>query len=175
MKDDYAYLLSLAFFRRIKTGKEYESLLGELDNVISLIENDKKLYHFFNHMSIPLNKKLNIINEITGDANAVKLLTTLLKTKRINELKEIKRQLSVFQNFNSDFVDVLIKLPFETGDIQKTKIKKTIENYTGKKININITIDPSILGGLYIKIGDTVIDYTAKKELLLLKETLLKS
>ena len=49
--------------------------------------------------------------------------------------------------------------------LKKTKLIANLEKKTGKKVKLAIKVDKSILGGGIIRIGDTVIDGSIRKEL----------
>ena len=44
---------------------------------------------------------------------------------------------------------------------------------TGKQVSLNLTVDPAIMGGVMVKIGDRVIDGSIKGQLDALREKLL--
>jgi F-type H+-transporting ATPase subunit delta len=55
------------------------------------------------------------------------------------------------------------------------KLKKTLEKLTGKEIEIRTSVNPKILGGLIIRIGDKLIDGSVRNRLLKLKKNLLQT
>jgi len=67
----------------------------------------------------------------------------------------------------------LASIPFQR--VSKKKIKNELEKITNKKINISFQVDKSIMGGIIIKIDDTVLDASVKRKLELLKEHMLKA
>ena len=43
-------------------------------------------------------------------------------------------------------------------DDQKTRLAASLKQATGKDVDIRVTVDPSVLGGIVTTIGDTIID-----------------
>lgn len=101
---------------------------------------------------------------------ALKLITLLIRIKKINVIDDISKIITSLIKIDNNLVDAEVKFPIEPDKNEENKIKKAIEIYTDKTANLSITIDPSILGGIYIKIGNNILDYTLIKQLDLFKE-----
>ena len=54
-------------------------------------------------------------------------------------------------------------------DDQKQRLAAALEAKTGKKVELKVIIDPTVLGGLVAQVGDTVIDGSVKTRLQQLK------
>lgn len=52
---------------------------------------------------------------------------------------------------------------------QETELKVALKGVTGKDVAINVTVDPSILGGLIVKVGSRQIDTSLRTKLSSLK------
>ncbi len=52
---------------------------------------------------------------------------------------------------------------------QENELKATLKSVTGKDVAINVTVDPSILGGLIVKVGSRQIDTSLRTKLSTLK------
>lgn len=52
---------------------------------------------------------------------------------------------------------------------QENELKATLKGVTGKDVAINVTVDPSILGGLIVKVGSRQIDTSLRTKLSTLK------
>lgn len=55
---------------------------------------------------------------------------------------------------------------------QETELKVALKGVTGKDVTINVTVDPSILGGLIVKVGSRQIDTSLRTKLSTLKLSL---
>ena len=54
-------------------------------------------------------------------------------------------------------------------DAQRAELASTLKDVAGKDVTVNITVDPSLLGGLVVKIGSRQIDTSLKTKLNSLK------
>jgi F-type H+-transporting ATPase subunit delta len=50
-------------------------------------------------------------------------------------------------------------------DAQKTQLLETLERLTGKKIQATYALDPELLGGAVVRIGDTIYDGSLRSRL----------
>src|SRR4029079_6906553 len=106
-------------------------------------------------------------------APTLAFLKLLLSKRRIEILAEIhqefQRLLRNFQNIaTATAVTAIPLLPAE-----QQGIIATLESITGKKIELETTVDPSVIGGGLVRVGDTVYDSTVKGDLERLRKVLL--
>ncbi|WCK12817.1 F0F1 ATP synthase subunit delta [Agrobacterium tumefaciens] len=57
-------------------------------------------------------------------------------------------------------------------EAQETELKAALKSVTGKDVTVSVTVDPSILGGLIVKVGSRQIDTSLRTKLSTLKLTL---
>ena len=60
----------------------------------------------------------------------------------------------------------------ELDDARKAAIKTQLESQTGRKLELAYAVDPAILGGLVLRIGDTVLDASLRAQLDNLRESI---
>jgi len=62
------------------------------------------------------------------------------------------------------------ELPEET----VKKLVNAISGYSGKEVEVNVTIDPSIIGGIVTRIGSTVIDGSIQTHLNQIRQSIIR-
>ena len=55
------------------------------------------------------------------------------------------------------------------------KIRAALAQKTGKEVKMDVSVDPTLVGGAVTKIGDLVLDGSVKTQLKTLKESLQRS
>ena len=72
-------------------------------------------------------------------------------------------------------MDVVLRttFPTELGVIER--IKSQIESFSGKKVNLYLELDPDLLGGAQVVIGNTIIDGSVRNRLAQLKKQMLQA
>lgn len=151
-----------AFFEIIKD-KNKEEILSELITFNNYIQNDEKAKTFFNHPAISHDEKKSALSSIQGEIKD--FISVLIDSDRLNCLNEIT---SILQNKINDEngilpVDVISAIKLD--DNKKAYIKERLDNKFKKDTIPTFFYDESILGGLIIKVNDTVIDLSIKKKL----------
>ncbi|MEO1609190.1 MAG: F0F1 ATP synthase subunit delta [Pseudomonadota bacterium] len=98
--------------------------------------------------------------------NFVKLIIT---NRRLFALPEMIKafRLSVSRARGEVQADVMSATPLN--DEQMSTLKQTLASSTGKNVQINSKVDPSLLGGLIVKIGSRMIDSSLRTKLSTLK------
>lgn len=145
---------------------------GSIDRVQHALENaarafdDKEIVMVMEHPMIDLRTKDEVIKKITGGEPLVgNLLGIAIKKRRIDLLSEIR---TAFAEMKDDAEgierpDVISSSPLS--GVQKDEIIKLLGEALGKKIVMNESDDPSLLGGMIIKIKDEVLDLSLSSRL----------
>jgi len=90
----------------------------------------------------------------TGD-NFVKIL---VDNNRLPAIPEIVLQYEQLKAQQQGYLIIEIVSPYPVEPSQLEEIKTVLQKRFGKAVDINITIDKSLLGGWLIRVGDEVID-----------------
>jgi F-type H+-transporting ATPase subunit delta len=69
-------------------------------------------------------------------------------------------------------VRIEVKSAYKLSDELSEKIKARMEEITGKKVEMEIERDTSLLGGVVVKVGDTLYDGSVKTQLNNIRELL---
>src|SRR5262249_43088715 len=85
-------------------------------------------------------------------------LPLLVRNRRLFALRDIIADFRtlVADHRNEATADVTSAVPLS--EAQADDLKSTLKAKTGRDISLNIRVDPSILGGLIVKIGSRMID-----------------
>lgn len=67
-------------------------------------------------------------------------------------------------------VEVDVTSAFPLSDEHVAELKTTLKNHVGKDVQLNTRVDPSLLGGLVVKVGSRMIDSSVRTKLKLLEK-----
>ena len=98
----------------------------------------------------------------------------LIEKDRILYLREKLREMEKIhlERNNTLFAEVRSVVPLTEDEV--TRLVGKLENKYSKKILLKQEIDKSIIGGLFVRVGDDVIDGTVKSRLDDMKQIMLK-
>ena len=97
----------------------------------------------------------------------------LVDNSRIIFFEEILQQFHNLENEHNKKLEAKILSAFELLDNQKDSIKERLEKKFNKKVVLSCIVDKTLIGGVTISIGDYVIDGSIKRNLEILKNSIL--
>jgi len=98
-------------------------------------------------------------------AEAKNFIAMLAENGRINLLPEIGAQFAVLKNASEGAADAAIYSAFEISSEQVASLVATLEKKFGRKLNPTVTVDPSLIGGVRVVVGDEVLDTSVRAKL----------
>ena len=139
----------------VSSGKA-KQVNDDMKSVIAAVDSSTDLKEFLSSPIITSDVKMNALTEVFGSVQAeTRSLFRLLKeNKRFQILAAIATQYNIqFDEMNGDEVaKVTTAFPL-TADLE-AKILAKAATISTKKITIQNTVDPSIIGGFILRIGD---------------------
>lgn len=152
----------------------------DLAGFSELIASNETLGRALTNPAIPVQKKRAVVKELTGRAETLspivsKLLVLLADRDRLALLPEIVR---AYENRVMDHAQVVraelvtaIALPSE----RLQALQQGLARATGRRVQMDSRIDPSILGGAIARVGSTVYDGSVTTQLARLKQRLMEA
>jgi len=59
----------------------------------------------------------------------------------------------------------LVTTAYKLGELERKLIKNRLQSLFGRKLRLQIQVDPQIIGGIIIRVADKIIDLTINKDL----------
>ncbi len=115
-----------------------------------------------------------VIGDAAGELGAqqANFVQVLADNERLAVLPEIARQFEMLRNQHEGVLDARITSAFPMTDEQRADIVRTLEEKTGRKVKASVEVDPELIGGVSIRIGDEVIDSSVRGKLAQLADAL---
>ena len=101
------------------------------------------------------------------------LLYPLIDKRRIDLLPAVEEEFArlVLEYRNIAHATATSAVPLTPDQVRA--LERSLETRTGKDIELEMAVDPSLIGGILVRIGDTVLDGTVKGNLERLREQFL--
>jgi F-type H+-transporting ATPase subunit delta len=96
---------------------------------------------------------------------AKNFIQMLVENGRLTLLPEIGTQFQALKNAQEGSADAEITSAFALSDAQVTDLVATLEKKFGRKLNPTVTVDPSLIGGVRVSVGDEVLDTSVRTKL----------
>ena len=98
-------------------------------------------------------------------AEGKSFIRVLLESDRIAMLPDIRSLFDTLKDGADGVARAQIVSAFPLEDAQLESLKAALEKRFGKKIEATVSVDPQLIGGASVTVGDTVIDASVRGEL----------
>lgn len=145
--------------------KEYIRDLKEIDEVI---QGSKEITDVIKHPQISVQQKKKAFIEIFKgkvDEELLTFLLILIEKDRILFLKEKIKQMEKIHLERLNTLKGVVKTTYPLKEEDKLALIEKLKAKYNKDIILDEVIDPSIIGGIYLRIDNDVIDGTIKHKL----------
>ena len=99
------------------------------------------------------------------DAKVGNLLRTVLANGRLPALPEVASQFIALVNGQSGVSDAVIESAFPIEGAALTEVVATLEKRFARKLNAKVVLEPALIGGVRVTVGDEVLDTSIKARL----------
>ena len=150
-------------------------IVDDLRGVRELFDKDKTFREFFGSPRIDATAKKRVLREALGDRidrPVMGLLHVLVNKRREMLLDNIADEFERYRDLREGRQHVYITAARPVDEDQLGEIRSRLEKATGTQVLVHVKIDPRVVGGLRIKLGDKVIDGTVRGRLQQLKQML---
>jgi F-type H+-transporting ATPase subunit delta len=138
------------------------ALLDELRRFESARKSAPELHELYANPGIEIGIKSNITHTMARRLGlsemAVKVLDVLLRNRRLNDLGAINEALAELVRQATGTVAAEVRAAQQPTPAEIDELRRTLEKKAGRKVEIAVSVDPSLLGGFIAKIGSEVYD-----------------
>ncbi|MCL2876360.1 MAG: F0F1 ATP synthase subunit delta [Betaproteobacteria bacterium] len=106
---------------------------------------------------------LDVAGELTDEQR--NFIRVLVDNERLRVLPEIRNLFVVLKNEHEGVLDARIASAFPLDDVTLASLRADLETRFKARIDTTVTIDPELIGGVRISIGDEVIDASVRGKL----------
>ncbi len=165
-----------AYFQAQRTAGTLDDASKDLDTVAEALVAAPRLAEVAAHPLIDeKRKKAAFAATFAGSIRPATqaFLDLLVDRRRIALLGEIKAEFDTMLRKERRIAAAIAVSAVPLTDSQKAGLEKALETRTGLDIELATEVDPTLMGGILVRIGDTVIDSTVKGRIDRLREQLL--
>lgn len=158
----------------LETG-QLQALRSDMQYIRDAVESEPMLQKILKSPIVSEDKKRSIVQEVLQGKvtdTTFKLIDILAKKNRFGLLYMVATSFRDCYNQHAGILEITISTAYELEKKQVEDMVKVMERTTGKTIHYTIKTDSSLIGGVTIKYGDTVIDGSVRNKLERLTELL---
>lgn len=163
-----------AFAEVIMAEGSVNEVRDELITVSQALETNDELRNALADPHVPAATRQQIVQDLLGGRASdvtTALVSLVVGTGRIRELPAIVDELKSKSASLTDRALAEVRSAVALTDDQKVNLAGALRQSQGKDFDIVNIVDPSLLGGIVVQIGDTVIDGSVRNRLAQLRES----
>lgn len=158
---------------------QVDSLFQEAKAMLPIIKENEDLAKIMNHPKIVVEEKQKIVEDIFQERVSREMIGLMRMLIEKGHYQEFDSVLEYFIHQVKEYKKIgtaYISSPMELSLAQKDSIRrKLLETTKYAQFEFHYQIDPSLIGGIVIRIGDRVIDGSIKNKLARLTSELSKT
>ncbi|MGZ8262253.1 MAG: F0F1 ATP synthase subunit delta [Methylotenera sp.] len=158
-------------------GKEQNALAkwSEMLGFAAAVASDVQMQAYIQDPKVISSELQTTFLKVCGDKlneNGQNLIKVLVEYGRMSVLPAISSAFEELKAQDEGTLDAQIIAAAKPSDAEIKDLVKRLESKFGKKIEASVSVDPELIGGIKIIVGDTVIDASVKGQLQNLAYTL---
>ena len=158
-----------AFFEIAGEEKRYEEYYRELGRFSAVLRENKSLEEFLANPIFAQPDKKAVVESVLEKirispltANFLKLLTD---KRRIEILPDIERCYRELMDNALKKARVTVKTAFPLSGELSRRLQSGLEELTGREVEMTVLEEPSLIGGIVVRVGDTLYDGSIRAQL----------
>jgi F-type H+-transporting ATPase subunit delta len=147
-------------------------------DVANGMQQDITVQHFLESPKISEAQKNEVFFQALGDRvprHFLRFLQTLVRKRRQMLIPTISEEYDKLLDVHEGRVHANVTVARETSAEDEARIAQQLSRVIGKTVVPHLSVNPAILGGVVVKIGDTVMDGSVRRRLGRLKAQILSS
>lgn len=154
-----------------------ERVTDELFRFARSVEQNHELRSALTDIAIPDERKEAVIDDLLGERasshtrNLASFVVAQGHGRRLGEIASVlaERAAEARQSVLAE-----VRVAVEVDAKVRDQLAEALGRATGKKVEMKVLVDPSVIGGIYARVGDQVIDATVRRRLQELSEQMLR-
>lgn len=152
----------------------FESSKGNLDataqwlDALAVVAGNAQLLQFADNPKVGNQQVFDVVADVVRvqlPPAGQNFLRTVIENDRLAALPEIASQFREMKNAQSGSSDAIVYSAFPIAADQLGTVAQALQKRFGRKLNLTVQEDPSLIGGIRVVVGDEVLDTSVKARL----------
>jgi F-type H+-transporting ATPase subunit delta len=162
-----------AFFEIARAERRVDAVEDDLFRFSRAFDANDDLRMALSDRTLPAERRVAVIEDLMGRTalpTSVGLVAMVVGADRAGDLPAVVDrflELSAAER-QREVAEVRSAVPLD--DQVRERLARALSEAVGKEVEVKVVVDPGVLGGVFARIGDTVIDGTIRRRLEELKE-----
>jgi F-type H+-transporting ATPase subunit delta len=175
--EEIAQVYARSLFEVAEEGGKLDDVREQLGEIAAALADDRDLQVFFFSPYFSTQEKIEGLDKAVSGAEPILLnfLKLLIEKHRMPALMRIRRVYdSLWEDYNK-LLPVQITSAVELDAKIVKHIGDQISEQTGRKVDLSASVEPDILGGIVVRVGNQVLDASIRRRLDVLRKQIARA
>ena len=175
--EEIAQVYSRSLFEVAKEHDKLDVVREQLGEITDAIRESHDLQVFFFSPYFSTDEKVEGLRRALQDPDesVVNFLDLLIEKHRMPALFRIRREFDALLEEENRLLPVQVTSAIELDEGTVRQIGDAIGEQTGRRIELTSEVDPGILGGIVLRVGNSILDASIRNRLEKLRKQVLKA
>lgn len=145
--------------------------MAKLDELLA----DEVLRAAFKNPAVDMKRRMDLARRLAPELKpqAANLLRLLIEHQRTEEMPAIRMEFERLADEAAGIVHAILTTAVDLSEQERRAYEQTLARKLGKDVRVRHEMDPSLVGGATIQIGDHLVDGSVRTQLQRLRQELL--
>src|SRR3954468_4727690 len=165
--EEIAQVYARSLFEVAQEHEKLDEVRDQIGQFADALGESRELQTFFFSPYFSTEEKKNGLGTALegADETVENFLALLIENHRMPALFRVRRELDAMWQDVNKLLPVQITSAVELDDAVTSQIGDEIGRQTGRKIELTSTVDPEVLGGLVVRVGNSILDASVRTRL----------
>ena len=162
-------------FQEVDRLERIDDIEDELFRFARIIDTSRELRRALADPSIDVGRRVRLVEDLVRgkmQPATARLATYVLRAGHVRDLVGTLEWLAELAAEERGRRVAEVRSAVELDDLERQRLAEALERTVGHAVEVRVQLDPSVVGGMTVAIGDTVIDGTVRHRLDQLREVL---
>ncbi len=152
-----------------KGDQALSTLRDEFNGLAKVLDEIPELADLMLNPAVTVEERGKALDQVMANIGLSDLTQRCLKLlsekDRIGEIREIAKTVDALADERAGREQAFVTSAIEMSEGAIDQLRRALEKRTGKKIQMNVSVDPALIGGIRAEVGSYVLDGTIRTEL----------
>ncbi|HWH28690.1 MAG TPA: F0F1 ATP synthase subunit delta [Mycobacteriales bacterium] len=168
LRDAVEHLAAVALMTSAEGSGELDDVEDELFRFSRLLEREPELRAALTDPGLPADRKLGLVRDLLrGKARdtTVRLVEVAVTRRRGRSVETVLDELSTLAARRRDRTVAHVRVAVPLDDAQEQRLQGSLARIYGRAVQLQVEVDPTVVGGAQVRVGDEVLDGTVTRKL----------
>jgi F-type H+-transporting ATPase subunit delta len=175
--EEIAHVYARSLFEVAQEQQKLDLVREQLGQVADALEENREMRLFFFSPYFSTEEKRDGLRRTIegGDPVLMNFLDVLVENHRLPALPRVRREYDRRWEDVNDLLPVTVTSAVALDDAVVQRIGDEIGRQTGRQVQLTKEVDPSIVGGFVVRVGNAILDASIRNRLEHLRKTIAKA